>query len=303
MAFRLKPGEPLSKALKRIVGRQLELAATELKEVGTPKSDEKIHDARRRVKKIRAVVRLVRPSLGRTVRAVDRRLREMSRLLAPVADGQGVVQALDRLGEKYPGDLPEPVRAPIRAGLLERAARTDRKVKVDHVLQTVAFSLRAERERVVGWRLKRGGFRAIAPGLEKSFRSGRKAMRRVLTHPTPDNYHRWRRRLKHQWFHVRLLEARCGRKLIRYGRRLEALDACLGEYHDFALLRSILFGDAFVSRQETARRLRMIERYQSELRERARKMGRRIYAERPGHFVRRVRALWRLAKAAERVPK
>jgi hypothetical protein len=58
-----------------------------------------------------------------------------------------------------------------------------------------------------------------------------------------------------------------------------------------------------VSRQETARRLRMIERYQSELRQRARKLGRRIYAERPGHFVRRVRALWRLAKAAERIPK
>ena len=65
---------------------------------------------------------------------------------------------------------------------------------------------------------------------------------------------------------MRLIERRCGNRLGRYKRRLEALDECLGEYHNFALLRTILSADPFVSRQETARRLRIIKRYQTDLR-------------------------------------
>jgi CHAD domain len=300
VAFRLKPDEPIAKEVKRIVRRQLELAATELKDIGNPESDEAIHEARRRVKKVRAVIRLVQPVLHAT-RGIDRRLRKVNRLLAPVADGQGVVQALDRLGMKYKDDLPEQTVAALRAGLIERGARADRRVKVDHVLQTVTKALQAERARVDKWRLTKGGFRAIAQGLEDSSRRARKAMALAMAHPTPDNYHLWRRRLKEHWFHVRLLDPRCGSRLTGYARRLDALDGCLGEYHNFALLRSILAVDAFVSRVETAHRLRIIERYQAELRHTSRVLGKRVHAEPPRHFVRRVRELWRLTKAARRV--
>ena len=73
------------------------------------------------------------------------------------------------------------------------------------------------------------------------------------------------------------------------------LDECLGEYHNFALLRTILSADPFVSRQETARRLRIIRRYQAELRQRAYVLGSRLYDEKPRDFVHRLHAYWRLA--------
>jgi len=87
MAFRLKPGRSVASEIRRIVLRQIEAATVGLKAIGDPESDEAVHDARRRVKKIRAVIRLVRPALGKTSRVVDKDLRDVSRLLAPVADG------------------------------------------------------------------------------------------------------------------------------------------------------------------------------------------------------------------------
>jgi hypothetical protein len=124
----------------------------------------------------------------------------------------------------------------------------------------------------------------------------------ALKRPNADNYHRWRRRVKDHWFHVRLIEGRCANRLKSYEHRLEALDECLGEYHNFALLRSILCADPFVSRVETARRLRLIRQYQAQLRRHARSLGARLYHERPRRFVRRVRAFWRLANLVGHPP-
>ena len=300
MAFRLKRDARIGDEVKRIVGRPLELATTELRSIGDPRSDAAIHRARRRVKKIRAVIRLVRPSLGGTFQPINRRLRETVDLLAPVADGQGVVEALDRLSEKYGDGFAAETLATFRAGLVEREARADRQAKVDRVLQRVSATLRDERERVKKWKLKGASFKPLARSLETSCRAARKAMAATITHPTTDNFHWWRRHVKDHWFHVRLIKARCGNRLLAYERRLEALDDCLGEYHNFALLGAIVMAETSVPRPEAARRLRIIKKYQGELRRKAYALGRRIYAEKPRHFVRRVRALWRLTNVIHR---
>ncbi len=302
MGFCLKQHEPVAKEITKIVLRQFEMADTELTNIGNPSGDAAIHKARRRVKKIRALIRLVRPGLGGTFGPLNKRLRETIQLLAPIADGQGVVHALDQMAEKSREDFSPPVFATIRAGLVEREARADRKAKVERVLQRARATLKTERTRVKDWDLHGGGFKTIAYGLETSFRRARRAMTIVIEHPTADNYHAWRRRVKEHWFHVRLIERRCGHRLARYKRRLESLDECLGEYHNFALLRTILSADPFVSRQETARRLRIIKRYQAELRSRASSLGARLYNEKPRHFMRRVQAFWQLTNAMGHVP-
>jgi CHAD domain-containing protein len=302
VAFRLRQNEPVSDEIKRIVLRQFELAASEMTDIGNPSGDAAIHKARRRVKKIRAVVRLVRPGLGGAFQRLDKRLRQTIRLLAPIADGQGVVHALDQMAEKYREDFSPPVFATIRAGLVEREARADRKAKVERVLDRARATLKTEQTRVKDWTFKGGGFRLMGHGLETSFRRARKAMLAAVEQPTADHYHEWRRRVKDHWFHVRLIEARCGNRLARYKHRLEVLDECLGEYHNFALLRTILSADPFVSRKETARRLRIIRRYQGDLRRQAKSLGAALYNEKPRHFIRRVHAFWQLANVLGHVP-
>ena len=299
MGFRLKSGQTVSNEVRRIVLEQLDLATSELKSIGDPESDEAIHDARRRVKKIRAVLRLVRPVLDRTYHAVDPDLRRISRLLAPVADGQGVIDTLNQLARRYHRVLPRKTIDALRTDLLQREKRIDARAKAAHVLQEAKRTLRAHRGEVQRWHLSADGFRALAPGLKESVRRARNAMVIAWKHPTAAHHHSWRRYVKDHWFHVRLLEARCGNHLMPIQRRLEALDGVLGEYHNLVLLREVLVSDSGLPRDEVARCLRVVARYQRALRQHAQVLGIRIYSEKPRRFVRRVKHLWRLTKSAE----
>jgi CHAD domain-containing protein len=292
VGFRLKSGQAVSNEVRRIVLQQLDRAASELTSIGDPESDESIHDARRRVKKIRAIIRLVRPVLGKAER-IDPNMKKVSKLLAPVADGQGVIDTLNQLLRRYRTVLPRKTAAAIRSDLVARGRRIDMEAQRNRVLQEARKTLKAERERVKRWRLPVDGFRAVAPGLKNSVKSARTAMMDAWLHPTAERHHTWRRHVKNHWFHVRLLSARCGDQLQPYQRQLEALDGILGEFHNLVLLHEVLVSDSSLSGSEIARCIRIVDRYQHELRRNAQVLGIRIYSETPRRFVRRVKDLWR----------
>ncbi|HLG57489.1 MAG TPA: CHAD domain-containing protein [Vicinamibacterales bacterium] len=298
MGFCLKPGQPIDEEIRRIADHQFAQAVAALRTVGGAESDDAVHAARRRVKKVRALIRLVRPTLSPRYRSLNRRLRAVNRLLAPVADGHATVETLERLAAKYRRALAPQTLAEIRRRLLRREAVADEEASLSGAVQTAAALLCKERRALGRWRLDQSGFRAIAPGLGKSVRSSRRAMALALAHPSIEHYHTWRQRVKDQWLHVRLLQARCANGLARDERRLEALDGCLGEYHDCALLQNVLTSDSALDRSDAARCLRLVRRYQRELRAKARTLGRAIHRETPRRFVKRVKRHWRSARRA-----
>jgi hypothetical protein len=286
----------LSAELRRIAGKQLTLAIRELRSVGDPQRDDAVHEARRHVKKTRALLRLLQSALGDSFRASNRRLRLASRLLAPIADGEAVVDTVDRIGARYRRGVPRATVAALRSALLEREARIDRKATRDRSLKRAADLLRAERRHIAGATLNARGFDAIAPGLERSVRRLRHTAARAHGEPSADAYHRWRRRAKDVWLQARLLEGRCARTLLADEKRLDALDGCLGEHHNVVLLERILIAEPLLSRRRTAQWLRILRRYRATLRRRAAALARTVDEEKPRAFVRRVRRLWRKAK-------
>jgi CHAD domain len=238
----------------------------------------------------------VRPALDKTYRAVDRELKNVSRMLAPVADGQGIIETLDQLADRYRKLLPKDALRLIRAGLHERSARADREAVSRGYIRLAADTLRAERDRVDEWAISGDGFQAIASGLEESYRRARKGMILAWSKPKGHHYHSWRRYVKDHWFHVRLVEESCGNQLLRYQRRLEALDGVLGEYHNVIILRKVLATDGYTGPKDTARCLRVVTRYQRLLRHHAETLGVRLYGDKPSRYLRRVKRLW-VAKA------
>jgi hypothetical protein len=119
-------------------------------------------------------------------------------------------------------------------------------------------------------------------------------------HPTAEHYHAWRRRVKDHWFQVRLLEGRCGDRLLGDERRLETLDGHLGEYHDCALLETVLVAGTALPPDDASHMLRLLKRYQLGLRQKAQSQGAQIYSETPRQFVKHVERAWRLANDRQR---
>jgi hypothetical protein len=295
VGYRLKAHRPIGADVRRIAGQQLALALEQLHAVGTARRDEGLHEARRHVKKLRALLRLVRPVLGDAGAGANRRLARVSRMLAPIADARAIIGTLAG-APPVAGidDGPEgpPTRAALHAALVARTGRIDRKGEVDRIVPKARRLLLMERTRIDGWTLDATGIRAIAPGLEDSVRRTRKTMKRALERPTAANYHAWRQRVKDVWFHTRLINGRCGAGLAAECGRLEALDGCLGEYHNVLVLEAILHGERIVGRGDTMRGLRLLRAYKLSLRRQAERLAAQALRDTPRQFVRRVQRLW-----------
>ena len=302
MGYRLHPGQPIAREVVRIADRQLELAIAGLHTVGDAKGDDDVHATRRHVKKVRALIRLVRPALGQRYRGVSRRLRAINRMLAPIADGQAAVATLEELADRYRHQLPPGAAAVIRATLVRRESIADEEAALHNVLDTAGALLRAERDGIADWTLHETGFGAVAPGLKRTIRAARRTMAKAVTRARNDDYHAWRQRVKDLWLQVRLLQGRCGDALALDERRLEELDGVLGDCHNCGILSGILTSDSMLNRTDAARCLRLVRRYERELRRRARRLGTTAHEEPPKQFVARVRRLWRSARRTRRSP-
>jgi CHAD domain-containing protein len=298
MAFSLSRRRLLSTELRRNIDRQLALAAARLREPGTPDADDGIHEARRHIKKTRAVLRLFAPVLGKEGRAANRRLRTVGRLLGPIADGESVVETLERLHRQYARTLPRGARAAVRRDLQRHEDRIDRQAREAHVITTALTLLRQERRHWRRWRGTDDRFRMVAGGLRTTFTAAREGQRESSSRFDGESTHAWRRRVKDQWYQIRLLQRRCGTALAADRRRLEVLDGCLGEIQNASVLLQVLRTNGALSASDRQRYRSVIERYQWDLHRRALRLGRQVYQEKPGHYVHRIRRLWR----AERTP-
>ncbi len=275
-----------------MVREQLEGAIESLSRRG--KRDEGIHDARKRVKKTRALLRLVKAELGDLFVAENTRLRDAARGLSEFRDAAVVIQTFDDLVERYRGDLGKRSLDSIRRGLLIHKARAERKAGMRAALQEICEVLRASARRTAKWPLESDGFAAIAPGLEQAFQRGRKAMAEARRHPSPQSFHEWRKRVKDHWYHIRLLEDVWTDVMGGYQKSLKQLEDWLGSDHNLDVLRAKVTAqpEFFGAPEDIALLLQLIEKHEEHLRDCALEMGARIYVESPRQFRKRMAGLW-----------
>lgn len=300
MGYRLDPRSSIKRDTARIAEHQLALAAAALAGGNDVESDGAVHSARRRVKKVRALIRLVRPALGRRYRTLNRRLRAVNRLLAPVADTHAALETLERLARRHGDELPRDVFAELHQSLVRRASMARERTILNRALEAAIARLRRERDDVSRWTLRKTGFRAIAGGLERTLRQSRRAMAQAAASGRSDDYHTWRQRVKDHWLQTRLLQGRCGDRRLADERRLEELDGVLGECHNCAILRDAVRSDSTPARADLARCLRLVRRYEHSLRRAARQLGAKVYRDTPTRYVKRVRRLWRSSGSGRR---
>src|SRR5262245_22171341 len=102
MSFELKSDESLPHGIKRIVCAQMDKALEQLTTTHEGSRDESVHEARKAFKRIRAVLRLVRPVIGdATYRHENTCFRDAGRPLTKVRDAKICVETLDELTKHF----------------------------------------------------------------------------------------------------------------------------------------------------------------------------------------------------------
>ncbi|MBX3441274.1 MAG: CHAD domain-containing protein [Planctomyces sp.] len=285
MSYRIRRGEPLRLSVQRIGVEQLESVLDELTVVG-PDRDAVVHQVRLRIKKLRALLHVVRGGLRRTDRRLARELRDLGRALASARDLRVLEGTTRDLCQALPsGDRPA-LRAALRAELKQRPpaeAATD--------VSALRGSFRRAQEQFRRLKLKADDGLLIG-GLARSYRQTSRGLREATEALTPEATHELRKRAKRLMYQVRLVSHACPELLRPLAGLLKSATDELGVANDHAVLLATL-GPRLKGPARKAVRVAADER-QTELRTAAIARLRIVLAESPSAFRDRVERYWSL---------
>lgn len=296
MAFAFPAPRHTPRALRNILLERMEKAITHL---SAPIADraEGIHEARKRFKEIRAVLRLVSDTETFPAGAMRQWFRDAGRELSGTRDAQALVECWDKL------DAVDPKALQTRAGQALHRALIDNTHDhlhdadaLDSIVRRLCAALNQHMTHLPEIDVPETGFDLICSGFERTYRAGRRQLDAVQNAPTAEHFHDWRKRVKDHWYHTRLIAGAWPVYLEQRQSLLKTLSDLLGDDHDLMLLRSqmLAWSDRLGSDAQQQRLLGTIGRRQAQLRQEALSLGRRIYAERPRSFTRRITDYWRL---------
>jgi CHAD domain-containing protein len=283
----------LAAGLTRIAAGRAEKALGRLRDsgAGEVESADAVHGARKDLKKLRTVLRLLRDALGKKRhRRADARFRNAARALSGARDAEVKLETLKGLGEREAGLPAAAVEAWRNILERDRAAATD-TVRSERLAAEAVEEIEAGLEEIQGWSLEGDSWKTIGPALTRSYRRGRKAMKAAEGGDEVD-LHEWRKRAKDLWYELRLLSRAWEGPLEATAEEAHKLTDLLGDHHDLAVLREDLH-KRNLGEEQTAALAVAIDRRQEELAAEAFPLGHRLYAERPKQFSRRLQQYWR----------
>lgn len=295
MAYQFTARESVAAGVTRIVCSQIDTAIEALADHARD-PHQRVHDVRKHFKKIRAVLRLVRPALGTAYASENSWYRDAARRLSPVRDAEALLEAFGRLEARFRLEVDVTMVEPVRTFLhLRREHIARRQVDLLPHMNALADQLAAARSRVAAWPDLYDDFSTLAPGLRKTYRQGRRRYASIDVYPTPMQYHEWRKATKALWYQCRLLSGIWEPVMNAHVQALDDLSTRLGDLHDLDVFRHTLLDEAdrFSGQRLLPLMLWMIARQQAELCTSVATLGHRIYAEQPCAFTSRMGRYWR----------
>lgn len=307
MAYRLSIDDDVATSVRGCAREQLAGAVQRL-ERAEEDPVVAVHEARKHLKKTRALLRLARPATGtRAYRRENDALREIGLALSGTRDADVLVQTADALARHAAGRLPADTFAQLRDALAAEAADGRGPAgaagggRAAPVFDSVIEALRAAELRVERWPLDDAGWKHVLAGATRAYERGGRAFAEARAEPTPERLHAWRKRAKDLWYHQRLLAPAWPGVLDAQAEEAHVLTELLGDDHDLAVLAERLAADENAAPlgpavdAQRAELLALVAHRSDELRAEAVRLGRRVYAESPKAFAHRLGRYVRLA--------
>lgn len=247
MNARLDPNLPLANDAMRLLRQDIHLALDHLARAHA-EPEEHLHKCRRRLKAVRALLRLVRPGDETFFREENARYRDVAATLAGPREATALIETVDRLGEAHPhhADL----YAGLRAELVERrnAVMSDVTTFVS-VIDAAIATCRQGLLRVGALSLPadpNASAAIVARGVLTGLERARKALAAARSHGEEEDFHDLRKAVKAHAAQLDLVGKLWpgGDKARR--KALDKLGGRLGDLNDLAVFEALLKREALV---------------------------------------------------------
>lgn len=293
MPYRIKDDDDgVQDAMRRIADEQIGRALSEIADDDLS-FEKTVHQVRKRCKKLRGLVRLVRPAFE-DYSDENKTFRDAARLLSDIRDAHTLIETCDAITEHFADQTDRRSFAQIRARLVEDATAIRQEADAAVRMETFRRMMAEAKERAANWELEKEAFDAIAGGLGKTYKRARKRMEDAWSDPTVDALHEWRKRVKYHWYHSRLLSEINPSMMDPHIDAADDLSDLLGDHHDLAVLDDRLMEapEDFGSKTDLEAFRALLHARKNTLEKRAFGLARVLLSERKKALVKRWEGYW-----------
>jgi CHAD domain-containing protein len=314
LRFHLEIGqrEPLSLALYRVCLTEIDDALASLRQNLDPVAG--VHEARKAMKRLRAMLRMVRDELGEDIfHAENAVLRDVARVLSRVRTAHVLCDLARSLSVELGPELSSAAGNHLIASLDALSHEESTEVLDDPQTMThVITTLLATRSRYESWPVVDtdltalgaprhripDSFASIEPGIRRTYRRGRKGMAIARSSPTVHTFHEWRKRAKYLRYHMESLHLLWPEVIGGMAEALDTLGETLGDEHDLAELGHTIMAQPSLVPDDRGRRILLVEiaRRRLDLQSVALRIGETVYHEKPRAFTARLETYWNAAR-------
>jgi prefoldin subunit 5 len=297
MSYRIRPDRALDDEVHAAAAQQLGKAIATLTD--RPEGlHEAVHTARKHIKRVRALYRLVARRAPEFQQQENDRLRQMARTLSSVRDATALIEAGRHLHETATSEDEAQALARVIDVLTARRDRlseteTDLEEKAAGAVATCREALEALKATSFD-----SGRRETARLFQKSWRrTGRKAamaLSECHAEAHTDQFHDLRKRSQDCWMHHALLRDIWPAAMHAKQLEAKALVDVLGRYLDLSMLSEVTDREPhlFNGSDDRARLLEAIISRQQTARQDALTKARWVFADEPEQEARTIKRLW-----------
>ena len=256
MSYCIDPRLSLTSEVQRIAADEIGEALRHL--ASAPDNPDKaLHECRKRLKSLRALLRLVRSGDEAFAKAENARYREVSAKLAVAREAAALVETVDRLAKAFPDEAASGALAPVRDRLVERRSDVlDEELAaiVGPAIAACEAGMRRIRKLALPDQPERAAD-VLAEGAGKTMRRARKALQKARERGEPEDFHDLRKAVKAHAMHLSLLKKFWPTPVKPRRKSVDALGEKLGELHDIFVLRTLFRDEAQQLGRRTGGRL------------------------------------------------
>lgn len=297
MAFAFRQRYDVETQLRRIAAEQIDKALEEAGGTSEP-FGETVHRLRRRCKRLRGLLRLIRPRFAGFA-AENRAVRDIAGALAGARDTAVTMETFEALvaydaGRGGDAEIGVTLAQTVRQRLKESIGAGPEESERLRLMAEFRSAMAAARRRVEGWDMCGKGFEMLSDGLGATYRRLSTGLEAAREGGSVEAFHAWRKDAKYHWHHVDLLEAAAPDLLAGRKALLDRLGGLLGDHHNLAVLDETLDKLDGISAADLGVVRRLVGERQETLAGQAFALGRQLTAEKPSTLQARFAAYWQL---------
>ncbi|BCG91869.1 CHAD domain-containing protein [Mesorhizobium sp. 131-2-1] len=242
MSFRIDPRLPLTGEVRRILADEVGKALAHL-EMAREKPEQGLHKCRKRLKSVRALLRLVRTGDETFCATENECYKQVSALLAGPREATALIETIDRLAASFPEQSAGGGLDAVRDRLVMRQHEMHAGAGLDAAISAAAAACREGLGHIDRLSLPDQPEQAadiLAEGARVTLRRARKALDKAGSRGAANDFHDLRKAAKTHSMHLSLLGRLWPTPIKARRKAVDSLGERLGELHDVFVMRALL---------------------------------------------------------------